>query len=115
MASSSPDIFAPRHEPARSIYLAFQAEAGKVMNAAGYALHEPLFHKLRYAISLARKVSDLDLQSAPQSPQEVRALVTDLAGDSGVNWITGQVALVLLDAAIDGRNLLNDPRLGACT
>ena len=75
--------------------------------------HPHFNYKLSDAIQLARNVSDLRLQSAPQSLQEVRALVADLVGNSGFNWITGQAALDLLDAAIDGRNLLNDSRLGA--
>jgi hypothetical protein len=78
---------------------------------ARYLRHPYIAYTLREAIQLARGTRELRLQPPPASLQEAREIIADLVRTSAFNWITGQAALDLLDAAIDGRDLAANSRL----
>jgi hypothetical protein len=63
-------------------------------------------YKLSEAVKMARGFDE-----EVNSLVEARTLITDTARKCGFTWITGAVALDVLDAAIDGRDLLKDCRI----
>lgn len=67
-------------------------------------------YSLSDAVKLARGIASIREETV-SSLVEARTLIQRSAENSGHNWITGAVALDVLDAAIDGRDLLEDNRI----
>jgi hypothetical protein len=62
-------------------------------------------YTLRDAVSLAVSNAKTFEHRVPQTLDDVRKYIDDMAKRSGHNWLTGAAALDVLDAAIDGTNL----------
>lgn len=67
-------------------------------------------YKLSDAVRLAQGIASIRSEKV-NSLLGARALIESSARNAGHNWITGAVALDVLDAAIDGRDLLEDCRI----
>jgi len=63
------------------------------------------------AARLACGQRKMSLQPGPTTLEGVREVIRDMISRAPFNWITGQAALDVLDAAIDGRDLQKDCRL----
>lgn len=68
-------------------------------------------YTLKDAVHLAVSNAQAFDHPVPATLPEVRDHIKAMAQRSGHNWITGAVALDVLDAAIDNRNLLEDCRI----
>lgn len=67
-------------------------------------------YSLAEAVALAKNSASLNDEPI-ESLGTARTEIKRVMSACGHNWITGHVALDVLDAAIDGRDLLNDCRL----
>lgn len=68
-------------------------------------------YRLSDAVQLAVSLASLRRQAPVTSLQLAREVVQDELSVAACSWITGYVAMDVLDAAIDGRDLHNDSRL----
>lgn len=68
-------------------------------------------YRLSDAVQLAVSLASLRRQAPVTSLHLAREVVQDELSIVACSWITGYVAMDVLDAAIDGRDLHNDSRL----
>ena len=68
-----------------------------------FTLAEAIRIAVDHATTFDRKV--------PESLEEVRRYIQEMARHTGHHWITGYAALDVLDAAIDGKDLSAHSRL----
>lgn len=78
-------------------------------------IHADICHPfVQYALSDAVKLAEghaaLCLEPAPQTLEEVREVIQGMVKNADHLWLTGNAALDVLDAAIDGRDLQSDAR-----
>jgi hypothetical protein len=69
-------------------------------------------HTLADAVRVANGIADVRLQASVTSLSQARELVQSSMNACSHQWITGFCALDVLDASIDGRDLLASNRLG---
>lgn len=68
-------------------------------------------YRLSDAVQMAVGLASIRRREPVTSLQLAREVVQDELSVCGFSWITGYVAMDILDAAIDGRDLHNDSRL----
>lgn len=68
-------------------------------------------YRLKEAIDLAQQHARTFDNPVPETMEEVRVYIKEMASHAGHIWITGMAALDLLDMAIDGRDLLAGNRI----
>lgn len=67
--------------------------------------HPYVDYSLKNAVSLARTNAQTFERKVPETLEEVREYIDEMAARSGFNWLTGAAALDVLDVAIDGKDL----------
>lgn len=81
------------------------------LSGGANVLHPFADYSLTDAVRLANNNRSLNLLPPVQTLSEAREVVQDMANHAGFTWITGMVALDVLDAAIENRDLRASCRL----
>ena len=101
-----------RDAAAKAEYALAAAEHARLSLDNAIDLRHPYSdYTLKQAIRLATSTAYFAELEVPKNLPEVRRFISDMLKRSDHNWITAMVALDLLDAAIDGRDLTKSCRI----